>query len=246
MARITLEDINNSLEPLNWKCVTEEYKNLETIMVFLCPEGHKVHTTWKKLRSKQECPICRNNINKQMADIRAIPKKKGVFRTLALDQSSRINGYAIYDNDTLITYGIYETTSYKSVDRIVDICDWLTSIIQAWHPDLIGIEETQYNPNSYMGHDVFKLLSQVMGAVMLTAARCEKEIESVRIPVWRKHCGVKGKSRVDQKRSAQFLVKQWYDITVTDDVSDAICIGKYFSDIEKEKRSTVIGEWIEI
>ena len=45
------------------------------------------------------------------------------------------------------------------------------------------------------------------------------------------HCGVKGKSRPDKKRSMQRLVKEWFGLNPTEDECDAIGIGKYFSDI---------------
>ena len=241
MARITIGEIDNELEEIGWKCLTREYKNLDTLMVFQCEEGHKVHSTWKKIRSRAICPICQNNKNKQIVNIKAIPKKKDVYRVLAVDQSSRKNGYAIYDDKELIAYGVYESTSTSPLERMVDISDWLSSMIAEWKPDLVGFEETQYNPKQRMGHDVFKLLSQVMGAVMLTAARSNVIVKTVLIPTWRGHCKIKGRSRVDQKRSAQLIVKELYDISVTDDESDAICIGKYFSDIHREKDKIIIG-----
>ena len=47
---------------------------------------------------------------------------------------------------------------------------------------------------------------------------------------WRKFCGVKGKYRTDKKRSMQLLIKNWYDVSVTEDEADAIGIGKYTAD----------------
>ena len=42
---------------------------------------------------------------------------------------------------------------------------------------------------------------------------------------WRSHCGVKGKTRVDKKRSMQNIVKKEFDVSVSDDEADAIGIG---------------------
>ena len=49
-------------------------------------------------------------------------------------------------------------------------------------------------------------------------------------PTWRAHCGVKGQSRIEKKRSMKGLVKKWFDVQITDDEADAIGIGKYLSD----------------
>ncbi len=53
-------------------------------MIFCCPEGHKVTTTWKKLRSKKECPICKANVYKEQ-DTKIISKPRGAKRVLGLD-----------------------------------------------------------------------------------------------------------------------------------------------------------------
>lgn len=245
MAAITLKLINEVLAPLGWKCLSTEYKNLDTPLVFQCHEGHKVHDTWKKVRTKATCPICNENPVKKLSEIKAAPKKKGEYRVLALDQSSHKTGWSVYDKDVLRGYGVYQSTCHSALDRMVDIVEWLICMIDSWKPDMVGLEETQYNASAGVGHDVFKLLSQVMGALMVSAAREKVKVETVLIPTWRHHCGVRGNKRTDQKRSAQLLVKKWYDISVTDDESDAICIGKYFSDNHLSKQQIVIGEWSE-
>lgn len=248
MTKITLDKITGVLAPTGWKCLSDKYTNLDTEMVFECNEGHKVYGSWKKLRVKQECPVCHLNENKKISNISARPKKKGVYRTLALDQSSNATGYSMYDNDILIAYGVFHAQGATPHSRMLDLCDWLDSMIESWKPDCVGLEETQYNPGmkgkdfSMMGHDVFKLLSQIMGGCILIILRHKVELKTVLIPTWRHHCGVKGVKRADLKRSAQHLVKTWYDITVTDDESDAICIGKYFSDNYKGSQ-VLIGEW---
>lgn len=66
---------------------------------------------------------------------------------------------------------------------------------------------------------------------METCYEEKKSYKVVNTNTWRLHCGVRGKSRVDKKRSMQLLVKQWYGIMPTEDECDAIGIGKYFSDL---------------
>jgi hypothetical protein len=52
---------------------------------------------------------------------------------------------------------------------------------------------------------------------------------------WRNFCGVKGKTRSDRKRSMQLRVKEWYDVSVTDDCADANGIGHYAYSTMKPK-----------
>ena len=61
MARITIESINEELKETGWKCVSETYQNLDTPLEFECDEGHIIQATWKKIRSKHECPRCKDN-----------------------------------------------------------------------------------------------------------------------------------------------------------------------------------------
>ena len=50
----------------------------------MCPEGHRVFTTWEKLRRKRDCPTCNSNRLKSV-NFEVIPKKKDVYRILSLD-----------------------------------------------------------------------------------------------------------------------------------------------------------------
>lgn len=245
MGKITLEDILLECQKRNWKCLDKEYKNLKTEMHFICKEGHSITSSWEKIRKDFKCPICANHIQKKILKTAIIPKT-GVHRVLALDQSSQKTGYALYDGETLIKYGIFETTKNSPYERMKDFCDWLDSAIAMWQPDEVGIEETLYNAkfeednDGIANHDVFRLLTQFMGAAMITILRTKSKLSIVKISSWRKHCGVKGKTRIDKKRSAQYLVEQWFDIKASDDECDAICIGKFLVD---QNSQFIIGDF---
>jgi hypothetical protein len=47
---------------------------------------------------------------------------------------------------------------------------------------------------------------------------------------WRAACKVKGRTRADKKKSMKLLVKEWFDVTVSEDEADAVGIGKYISE----------------
>ena len=49
------------------------------------------------------------------------------------------------------------------------------------------------------------------------------------------------KTKADKKKSAQLKVKEWYDVSVTNDEADAVCIGRYGAN--KTKVSNEIVEW---
>lgn len=224
MSKIKVEDIQNELEKYGWKLISQEYKNLDSELIFECEEGHKVYSTWKKIRNKRECPVCNQNKYKEQ-DTRVIPKEKNIRRSLALDQSTRINGWSIYDNNKLIKYGIFTSSYDDEIERDTEIKNWLINMINTWEPDFIGLEGIQYQQN--MGVTTFETLARLQGILMNTCYESKIPYGICPTNTWRHHCGVKGRTRIDKKRSMQMLAKQWFDITVSDDEADAIGIGKY-------------------
>lgn len=238
MARIKIESITEELAPDGWQVLSTDYQNLDTEMEFLCAEGHKVYAPWKKIRTKRECPVCKQNQFKQNLNI-IKPKTKGENRVLALDQASHITGYSIFDGPNLISYGTFEAKEIDEAKRFHEIKLWLISMIENWQCDIIGIEGIQYQQT--MGVTTFQTLARLQGILMDLCV--ELNIPCVIAPTntWRAHCGVKGKTRTDKKRSMQLLVKEWYDVTVSDDIADAVGIGKYVTDTNQQK--TKIVNW---
>ena len=92
-----------------------------------------------------------------------------------------------------------------------------------------------------MGITVFQTLARLQGILMETCYANKIAYEVCPTNTWRHQCGVKGRSRADRKRSMQLLVKQWYDVSVTDDESDAIGIGYYLTN--KIIKNTTVQNW---
>lgn len=232
MAKIKLEDIRQELSADGWKVLSEEYKNLDTEMIFECNHGHRVFAPWKKLRTKRECPICKQKEH-VTTEGEIIAKPKGARRVLALDQSSKITGYAIYDDSKLVKYGTFSTTYNEDIDRFMAVRDWLVSMIQNWRPDHIGLEGIQFQEESAkgqaMGVTVFQTLARLQGILMMVCHDEGIPFEVCPTNTWRHSCGVKGKTRTDKKRSMQLLVQHWYDVKVSEDEADAIGIGRHLA-----------------
>lgn len=230
MAKIRLEDVREAVEKEGWKVISKTYENLETEMQFECNEGHIIYAPWKKLRNKIECPICKANIYKN-AETKVVPKKKGTKRILALDQATKVTGYAIYDGDQLVKYGTHTTSQENQEDKFSDVRCWLINMINVWQPEFIGFEGIQLQDNlsggQKMGVTTFEALARLQGAIMVTCKEMGVPFEIYPTNTWRQACGVKGRARAEKKRSMQKLAKEWFDITVTEDEADAIGIGKH-------------------
>lgn len=243
MAKIRLEDIENELNAEGWVVISTEYTNLDTEMTFECPKGHRVFMPWKKLRGKHECPTCKQKQEFEQITI-VQPKPKGVKRTLALDQASKITGYAIFDDTKLVKYGTFSTTATDDIERFAMIRAWLLSMISSWRPDYIGIEGIQFQEEGSgqkMGVTVFQTLARLQGILMMACHDEKIPFEICPTNTWRHSCGVKGKTRTDKKRSTQLLVEQWYGIKVSEDEADAIGIGRHL--VTFIQKNTEMTNW---
>ena len=114
---------------------------------------------------------------------------------------------------------------------MIEVKNWLIQLIQNWKPDIIGIEGIQLQQinNKNVGVTTYQTLARLQGILMATCV--EQKIDYVIVPpaTWRAHCEVKGRTRADRKRSMQLKVKEWFDITVSDDVADAIVVSNIMS-----------------
>lgn len=224
MAKINLEDIKRELIPEGWQVISEEYKNLDTEMIFQCPEGHRVYNSWKKIRSHKDCPVCKQNKFKEQ-ETTVITKKKSEKRVLAIDQATRVSGWSIFSDGQLLRYGTFETQLEDEIERDNTVKNWMLSMINNWNPDFVALEGIQYEER--FGISTFATLARLQGILMSCLAELKIPYEICHTQVWRSYCGVKGKSRSDKKRSMQLITKQWFDITVSNDCADAIGIGYY-------------------
>ena len=244
MSTIKIADIRQTLADQGWELLSEEYHNLDEELIYRCPEGHKVYGPWKKFRNKCECPECKKNSGLKFTG-KTIPKAKGVVRVLALDQATHISGWAIFDNEELVKFGKFQTSLADEMGRCSEVKSWLISMINNWQPDFVGLEGIQFQTTSEgkhtMGVTVFETLAHLQGILMQTCYELGVKFEVCSTNTWRAHCGVKGRTRTDKKRSMQLLIKQWYDLSVSDDESDAIGIGKYYA--EKGIKPKLVENW---
>lgn len=237
MAVINLEVIQSQL-PEGWKVVSDTYKNLDQELRFLCPVGHDVYSSWKKMRVRAECPICKEKL--VLAEQKIIPKEKGVIRTIAIDQATHVSGFAVYDNLKLVRYGTFNSTKTKEIERDNEIKMWVCSLITNWQPDLVALEGIQFQENvsgHSMGVTTFETLARLQGILMEACFEYKTPFIICATNTWRAHCGVKGRSRADKKASMRALAKQWHEVIVSDDEADAIGIGRYAADMHGAKFS---------
>ena len=242
VSKIKIEDIRKAAIEQGWTVISESYKNLNEPMDFECDEGHKVYLPYKNVRNKWECPICKQNkyynFNAELP-----PKKKNIQRTLGLDQATHVTGYSVFDGNELIYAGTFKATADDEIERDIQVRNWLSQMIINAKIDIVGLEGIQLQQlnNKTVGVTTYQTLARLQGILMATCV--EQKVDYVVVPpaTWRSHCEVKGRARADRKRSMQNRVKEWFDVTVSDDIADAIGIGKYIND--KHKKKVEVFNW---
>ena len=208
-------------------------------MAFQCPNGHENFYTMEYWRRHKECPICKANKYYRMND--TAPKSKG-FRILAFDQASITSGWSVYDDEELIKYGKWTSEGVNSTDKINRTKHWFANMIQTWKPDLVVLEDIQLQ--KFDGGEqviTFKKLAHLQGVLENYCYESGYIYKVVPAATWRAHSQVKGKSRSDKKRSAQIIVKELYDVNVTQDEADAILIGRWAANDRKKNAIIMFG-----
>ena len=236
MGKFKIEDISQEAKTNGWKLISKEYVNLDSPLNFQCPEGHTTAISLKKWRKTHECPVCKAN------PLFNIPssisqKKNSEYRILALDQATNISGWSLFDDTTLKQYGIFKTQMQNEEDKINEVREWLITMITNFQPDFVIIEDIQLQQHggknytddgdNIIGVTTYKVLAHLQGVICNLLLTLKIPHEIVPPGTWRKYCKIRGQYKADKKKSAQLLVKDEYDISVTNDEADAICIGKY-------------------
>lgn len=143
------------------------------------------------------------------------------MRLLALDQSSRISGWAIFENGALVKYGKWDFNDDNVGVRLVKIRNACMQLIQEESIDEVVMEDIQLQENVQL----FKILAEVFGVIYELITELKLPVTAVLASSWKSTLGIKGKQRAEQKRNAQQYIINTYNIKPTQDECDAICIG---------------------
>ena len=234
---INVYSVANHLQEEGWKLISDSYKNLDTELEMECPQGHRQWQTYKQWRKHPICEKCMAGDPYKVKKNKVPNKSIDTQRILALDAATGITGYSVYDNGTLVGYGLYKTNSEKdTTERINDVKKWLQEMIKLLEPDFIGIEHIQLQNRNV---ETYRVLANLQGVLIDTIFEACIDHGLAYSSEWRKYCGVgEGVGRENKKKQAQDKVKLWYNLNCTQDEADAICIGKYFVSLLKKSKST--------
>lgn len=148
-------------------------------------------------------------------------------RLLALDQSSRITGYAIFVGENLVAHGSINLTEEDVGQRLVLIRKEVTKLIHKYNINEIAFEDIQMQASVGNNVQTFKILAEVFGVILMLCTELKINYTIVSSNTWKSTLKIKGKKRSEQKQDAQRYVLEKYGIKAIQDTVDAICIGAH-------------------
>lgn len=162
---------------------------------------------------------------------------------LALDQSSRITGYAVFENAKLIDYGKFSVNDDDIGVRLMKIRQEVEQLIKYHEVEEVVFEDIQMQGNVANNVQTFKTLAEVFGVIYELVTELNLPNTAVLASSWKSTLQVKGRTRPEQKRNAQALIEKTFNIKPTQDECDAICIGLHH--ILKPAKQAESFDWSE-
>lgn len=142
---------------------------------------------------------------------------------LSLDQALQTTGWAVFKNNELVGHGTYQIPADKGMEtRLGLMFAELNKLYKEYEFDFIVFEGIQNQQNA----ETFKRLAYVQAAIMLWCYFENIGYEILTPSEWRSKLSVSfGKKREEQKKKAMELVSDVFNVDVSSDEADAICIG---------------------
>lgn len=146
------------------------------------------------------------------------------MRLLALDQASRTTGFAVFEDDQLVKSGTFTLRSDDVGERLVDYRKHIEKLIIDNDIEEVAFEDIQMQ-GQINNVQTFKVLAEIFGVTQEFLVENGHSYHIVSSNTWKSKLQIKGRTRVEQKRNAQIYVLENFDKKVSQDESDAICIG---------------------
>lgn len=83
----------------------------------------------------------------------------------------------------------------------------------------------------------FKVLAEIFGVTQEYLAEHKYGYQVVSSNTWKSKLGIKGRTRPEQKKNAQIYVLEYFNKKVSQDESDAICIGASIVKEQEKKKN---------
>lgn len=212
-----------------------EYVNLQSDMVFVCKKcGKRFISNFSTIRNVNwKCSSCEGQ-----SDVKYVgkPPKKTGYRIIGCDQATQKFGISVFDDGKLVYYDCIEFNGELD-ERYGQIMTFMENVVDYWEPDFVMLEDIQLQQGSVGGYNAFKVLGGLLGIIKAVLAKKKIPHKEVLNKVWQAKFMISGKDRATQKKNVVAKVKTLFSISVTDDIADAILIGRYACMMRNERLS---------
>lgn len=151
-------------------------------------------------------------------------------RLISIDSSSTKTGWAIFDNGEFVRSGLINLDTKecrkkyknKTDERIRDMCKAVIELLQNNKPDIVVIEKLNVGKNMVS----VRALCKVIGAVYCYSLLNDVFYFEIQPSEWRSRLGMQGRHKRDEYKqmSVEYVLNE-LGMNVSDDESDAICVG---------------------
>ncbi len=148
-------------------------------------------------------------------------------KLISIDLSTVATGVAYFENAVYKKHFLIKPKkSLETEDRTEEIIKTLNSLFKEYSPDIVVIEDTFASINMM----TYKWLTRLQGAIIMCCLERDAEYHLMLPSEWRKLIGfVQGKKTTKElKQMSKAYVLEKYNLDVTDDEADSICIGEAY------------------
>jgi Holliday junction resolvasome RuvABC endonuclease subunit len=147
-------------------------------------------------------------------------------KILAFDQSTKISAYSVFINNKYVECGCIDLHKMKDTsERVRAMGVELCKVIEKYNPDKVVMEEVAQQSNPL----TLKLLARIQGVIIGFCAAHNISTYIVEPSKWRSILGFKigaGVKRAELKEQAIRHVKDVYDLDLSEDECEALCINE--------------------
>ena len=150
------------------------------------------------------------------------------LKIIAFDQSTRATGWCVMEMKTarIIESGIIlPKKNDETIDRITYTIKRCLNLVRTNEVAFVFIEGVQVQRNPR----VYEVLAKLAGSLEVMLYESGYLVNVVKASEWRKRVGIKSRKRADVKKEAMELVKELYNLEVSEDESEAILFARAFA-----------------
>lgn len=143
-------------------------------------------------------------------------------KILSLDQSTSKTGFAIFEDNKLIEYGVIRPSKKINDNNMISVFLKIVKKVEEEKPDIVLIEDVYLKQGKTFNIQTHKTLSNLQGMLISYFILNQIEYQIIHPSTWKNK--VVGKKKVSKEETQSFLNEK-YEIIFKEDEADAICIG---------------------